>query len=331
MSMNDFEYALVQTGDASAGGIAIATVNVTPIHNKEANLEKYVSFIRKAGELGANLIVFPEQALQGYLWETEHTLTLSPEVFQYHYQNAETIPGEATAILRQYAKQYDLYIVMGLTEVSPTYAGGTGALFNSTALIGPGGVIGVYRKVHQPGAELHIYRAGNALDVYDTPLGRIGMLICYDVAFSETCLIYAIKGTDILVFSTAWTYSGPLTVNGITVEDYQGYLYDTFVKCRAAENQIWFVASDCAGRDCKMPWHFYGHSRIINPSGIVIAEIADEEGMAIAHGLKIKEEILAARTSYFAGLNILADRVPELYGAISDPNLIYPPDRQIDP
>jgi predicted amidohydrolase len=330
VSISQFPYTVVQHGEQSPEGLSIAVANVTPVRDKAINLAKYQCFIRHASELGASLIVFPEQALQGYLWARDPGLTLDSEVFEYHYQHAETMTGPALSAIAQSCREKDIHVAIGFTEAMPVYGGGIAGLFNSMALIGPTGAVGVYRKVHQPGAELHIYRAGRSFPVYQTPFGRVGMLVCYDIAFPEAALSYAIRGADIIVFGTAWTYSGPLAASGANVQDYQGDLYDTFVKSRAAENQLWLVAADCAGRDDLMPWHYYGHSRVINPGGIVVAEIGDDEGLLVVHGLRIRDEILAARTRYFGGLNIIADRVPDAYSAVTDTSWMYPDYRTDD-
>jgi predicted amidohydrolase len=108
-------------------------------------------------------------------------------------------------------------------------------------------------------------------------------------------------------------------MNGVKLtEEYSGYTYDIFEKCRAMENQVWFVSADHVGVDPKGCFDFYGHSRIIHPSGVPVIELGKEEGMAIAHGLDIKGEVLKARTRWFFGLNLLADRSPELYREIAD-------------
>jgi len=129
----------------------------------------------------------------------------------------------------------------------------------------------------------------------------------------------AARGADLLVMPTAYPKSGPLTMNGtVRAEEYSGYTYDIFEKCRAMENQVWFVSADHVGVDPKGCFDFYGHSRIIHPSGVPVIELGKEEGMAIAHGLDIKGEVLKARTKWFFGLNLLADRSPELYREIAD-------------
>lgn len=323
--MNHDGYQVIEAGERGRGGVTIATVNMHSVYDKEANRTKYLEFIEMAAARGVGLLVFPELSLQGYLYQLTPDWTLPAEELEYQYANAEPVPGETTKILTEYAGKYNLHVVFGMAEKNERYGGGTGCIFNSAVLLSPSGVIGVYRKVHIPAGEQHAFRAGDAFPVYETPLGRIGMQICYDKCFPEPSRVYSIKGADLLVMPTAYPKSGPLTMNGeVLTDEYSGYTYDIFEKCRAMENQVWFVSSDHVGMDPKGCLDFFGHSRVIHPSGIPVVEIGKEEGMAVAYGLDIKGEVLKARTKWFFGLNLLADRIPELYREIADKEAITP-------
>lgn len=303
---------VIEVGDPGAPGVCIATITFRAEHNKAHNLAKMKGQIEIAASKGARLVVFPEQSLQGYI-SGECQAALPPEQFQYQYENAETIPGQVTDSLTALAKKYNLCIIVGMTERSDQYAGGTGALFNSTVLIGAEGVIGTYRKVHLPGNEDHIYVRGPVFSVHDTPVGKIGMNICYDKAFPETGRELMIKGADIIVHPTAWPNSGPLTVNGVTEKEYSGYFSELMEKHTAAANQVWFISSNQFGMDAKTGNDYFGNSRIIHPSGIVIASSGEKEAIVIAHGLDIRGEILKQRTVNLFGLNLPKDRVPSAY------------------
>lgn len=316
---------IVEVGSPSAPGVTLAAANFNAAWDKTKNLEKMKKFIEIAAKKGVNLLVFPEQILQGYVYMARPSFTVEHELFQYHMANAETIPGPATDAISELAAKYNMYISFGMTEKAGNYGGGKAVMFNSIALVGPQGVIGIYRKVHQPGTEYHLFVKGSAFNVYETALGKVGMEICYDKVFPETTRTYAIKGADIILHSTAWPMSGPLTVNGVTEKEYAGYMCSMFDKVRAAENQIWYIAADNVGKDPKAGWEFWGHSRIINPSGIVIAEIGHEEGLVIAHGLDISGEIVKARTQYFFGLDLLFDRAPWMYKELANEEAMYPP------
>ena len=325
MKENPTEFKIIEVGDKSIPGVTLATANFNAIWNKGKNLEKIKTMIKIAGKKGVNLLVFPEMILQAYMYETIPTMTVEPELFQYQMENAETIPGPATDAITELAAKYNMYIVFGMTEKAEEYGGGKCVMFNSSALVGPQGVMGIFRKVHQPAIEPVLFVKGNAFNVYDTTLGKIGLSICYDKCFPETARIYAIKGADIICHSSAWPMTGPLTVSGVTEKEYAGYFCGILERVRAFENGIWYITANNTGQDPKAGWEFWGHSRIINPSGIVIAEIGHEEGLVIAHGLDIGGEIVKMRTQYFFGLNPLADREVHMYRELTNEEAMYPP------
>lgn len=323
MKTSQEEIAIIEVGAPGSPGVAIATTSFHTEYNKEKNLAKMKRWIEKAAGKGAQLVVFPEQCLQGYIcFPPQDPMPL--EQFQYQYENAETVPGPATDELTVLAKKHNLYIVIGMTERNSQYAGGIGALFNSMVLIGSEGVTGIYRKVHLPGNEHHVYVGGSGFHVYDTTVGRIGMNICHDKSFPETGRELMIKGTDIIVHSAAWPKSGPLTVYGVTEKEYSGYMSELMERHTAAANQVWFVSSNNFGADVKTNADFIGYSRIIHPSGIVIANSGEKEAIVVAHGLDIRGEIFKQRTEYCLSLNLPRDRVPSAYLDISK-DLRYPP------
>lgn len=288
------------------GTVTIATTAMNVSHDKQKNLEKYFRFIDEAASRGADLIVFPEQSLQGYL----HNLgQLKMETLEYQHANAEVVPdGESTQALIRKAKEKDMYIIWGMTERDKDRYD---VLYNSAVLVGPEGFVGVYRKVHQPLDEVHVYYPGDKWPVYDTRLGRIGMLICYDKCFPESTRELALKGAEILVMCTAW----PLTYVGADYRtDHLKYLYDLFDRVRAAENQCFFVSSNHVGVSGEH--EFFGHSRIVGPNGRDIVEIGYEEGIAVAT-VDVRAEIVKARTRDFLGLCTLKDRKPQTYVTVS--------------
>ncbi len=322
MGKSTNDVPVIEVGKSGSPGITIATTSFHAEHDKIKNLAKIKTCIEVAADKGARLIVFPEQCLQGYI-SLLPTGPMPLSEFQYQYGNAETIPGPATDEVTVLAKKYSIYVILGLTERNASYAGGTGALFNSMVLVGPQGVIGIYRKVHLPLNEQHIYVAGTAFNVYDTDIGRIGMHICHDKSFPESSRVLMIKGADIIVHSTAWPKGGPLTVCGTTQEEYSGYISETMERHSAAANEVWFVSSNNFGLDDNTGDDYFGHSRVIHPTGIVIADSGEREAIVVVHGLDIKGEIFRRRTEYFNTVNLSRDRQPSLYSEISE-DMRYP-------
>ncbi len=267
----------------------LATVSMQVTFDKKQNLARYLYYMDRAAHIGAELLVFPEQSLQGYL---HNAAQLRMDFLAYQHAQAETVPdGPSTQLLIREAQQRNLYLVWGMTEVDPDE--GPDVLYNTAVLVGPEGYIGKYRKVHQPLDELHIYWPGNEWPIFETKLGRIGLLICYDKQFPEATRELALRGAHLLVMPTAWA----LTVAGgdpNPEKDYQTYLYDLFDFTRAAENQLWFISSNQYGQ--AGDHDYLGRSRIVAPTGFPVAQVLYEEGMASA-SVDIMGGIVRGRTT----------------------------------
>jgi nitrilase len=155
--------------------------------DREASVDKAVSLIREAARHGASLVTFPEAWIPGYPFAGWLALpggrAIKPDVLRRclarHHHNAVTIPSEATEALGRAAQETGVHVVIGITEREREYSGGT--LYNTLLFIGPdGGVIGKHRKLVPTCGERVIWGGGDGstLEVFDTPLGRLGGLIC---------------------------------------------------------------------------------------------------------------------------------------------------------
>lgn len=186
-----------------------------------------------------------------------------------------------------------------------------GVVFNSTVLAGPGGIIGTYRKVHVGISEQVIWSRGQDWPVYDTPLGRIGMLICYDQAWPESCRELTLRGAELLVMSTAWSLrpDAASADDALTVEHYL-----LFGKARAVENQRWFISSNFTGPLGGLT--FFGHSQVIDPLGRPVAATGGkpEQSMVLAD-IDVRGGIEAAQARS-RGPRLWRDRRPETYTSI---------------
>lgn len=286
--------------------VKIATVCMHCPFDKEKNMATYFSYIEKAANEGANLIVFPEQSYQGYL----ETITQMPYAnADYQYEHAEIIPGGTcvNAMIEQ-AQKYNMYIIWGMTEHEPTEPY---KLYNTTVLVGPEGYVGKYRKVHLPYQELHIFAPGHDFPVFNTTIGKIGMLICYDKQFPESARELALGGAEILVMPTAWPFEG--TTDDVfehPEDDLMVKLYKVYDTCRAIENQCIFVSSDQAGTVGDI--RYCGYSTITDGFGRVRACTGVGEGIAYAD-FDLKKEIIEYRNVEVVGINMLGNRHPEAY------------------
>lgn len=281
-------------------------------YNKEVNLSKYLYYMKKAASEGADLIVFPEQSLQGYLTDVAAmNMTGSEENdFRYQYENAETLPdGPSIKKIEEAAAEYGLYTVFGMTERDQEL---DYKLYNTAVLIGPQGYIGSYRKVHQPDDECHIYYSGTEFKVFHTGIGNIGLLICYDKWFPESTRELAVQGADLLIMPTATCFSEPEKEDFST--DYAYYTFDMMDKIRALENQTFFISSNQVGLCGKSL--YFGNSSIVTPKGYIGATTGYQEGICF-YETDLHREIYEAKYA-FAGMSFLKDRRPSAYNHISE-------------
>ena len=292
--------------------IKMATTAINCVFDKKKNLEKYFKFIDEASANGANLVVFAEQSLQGYLTSL---VKMESSDFMYQYKNSEIAgEGECFKAIMKKAKEKNIYVIFGYTEKDPEK---DWVLYNSMALVGPEGLIGNYRKVHQPFDELHIYTPGTEFKVFETAIGKIGMLICYDKTFPESARTLALKGADIVVMSTAWGYNDfdtkPEDIGG----DRAFYVYDLYDRVRAVENNVYFISANQVG--ITGLGNYFGNSNIVNPRGEIVATTVTKEGIVYYETESIKEDRYEAMHYGFFGLNMLKDRRPIAYSKICEP------------
>jgi len=168
------------------------TVKVAVVHFKPAlgdvlgNLGSISLLAEEAGKNGAKLIVFPEMATSGYSFFSRSDIRKA----------AETIPGNTTKNLAVIAKKYGLFLEVGL----PEYEAATNRFYNSAVLIGPSGdIIGKYRKRSHLLESAWASIGEGLIETFQTPYGRLSMVICADLSSSELSRLAALAGTDILL------------------------------------------------------------------------------------------------------------------------------------
>jgi predicted amidohydrolase len=240
---------------------------MTAIKDKQVNLQKFFYYIKEASAKGAHLIVFPEVALQQNPGWGRSWYEPTQEELDYVRSSAETIPGSSTEKLVDKAKELNIYVIFGMTETSLK----DDSLYNTSVFLGPIGVIGKYRKINlwesSGGGNEHLsWQRGNELGIFDSPFGRIGLIICFDMTRNLGTAL-ANKGADLLVTVSAW----PI---------YAGSYYESYTKLNALKAKRWHIVSNQVGS----VGHTmdYGHSRIIDPKGNIIADTGKQEGIAIA-------------------------------------------------
>jgi predicted amidohydrolase len=180
-------------GMVQAAEVKVASVS---FHSKDQayNIPKIAEISATAAKNGAKLIVFPELASTGFLYPS----------FADAKPNMDTFPGKATDAFGRVAQQYNTYIAWGYIELDPN----TGVAYNSAAIVGPNGFKGNYRKHQLAVGDDNLWRApGNlGFPVFDTPIGRIALLICYDDTQLQSLLLPALRNADIIAYPTSSVY-----------------------------------------------------------------------------------------------------------------------------
>jgi predicted amidohydrolase len=266
----------------------VAVAQIDPLlGEKERNLATCVERMEEAAAAGAQLVVLPECAVPGYMFES------GDEAMPH----AEEIPGPTTEALERECRRLGVHVVCGLIERDGD------ALRNAAVLVGPDGFIGSYRKTHLPflGVDRFVV-PGDSLPVFDTPLGRIGIEICYDLRFPEVTRTLALQGADIVAHPTNFPMAAKVQTELITV-------------ARAAENRIYLLTANRCGKE---RWaEFCGRSQIVDPFGVRLAE-TDERTETLLVG-DVDVEKARDKDYVIPGeyeLYLFGHRRPELYGAL---------------
>jgi predicted amidohydrolase len=269
------------------GPIRVATSAFEGTLDPDENLRRLLAGVDEAAGLGAQLVVFPECALQGYPTPARRE---APHGLLATWADAEDVlSGPRTTALRDRAIERGIHVVYGLTE--RTRVGGV--VYNTAVLTGPDGHIGAYRKVHLGNHEQRVWRRGDAWPVFETAIGNIGMLICIDKAWPESTRELVLGGADILVMPTAWGFDAPGTG---PADDAWADIYLHFDRVRAMENTRWFIGSNFAG---SLDGDAYpGFSQIIDPVGRVLATTGTTPGFAVAD-IDVRGGIEAAQAMWF--------------------------------
>ncbi|MFC7571630.1 carbon-nitrogen hydrolase family protein [Klenkia terrae] len=178
--------------------------------------------------------------------------------------------------------------------------------YNTAVAVTGDGVLGVHRKVHQPLGESNSYAAGDGFRAFETPVGRIGMMICYDKAFPEAARTLAVDGAEVVVCMSAWPGSRTGAAADLA-EDRWTRRFDLFDQARALENQIVWVSANQSGTFGAL--RFVCSAKVVGPGGDVLATTGVAPGTAVAT-VDVGEVLAGARRS----MGHLRDRRPETYG-----------------
>jgi N-carbamoylputrescine amidase len=254
----------------------------------EADFTRIEKLVAAARERGVRLLALPEAALGGYLATLDGSAGPPP-----------ALAPDGPEIRRLAAIAGDLVITAGYCE------DGGDVRYNSVACVSGDGLLGHHRKVHQPLHEDSSYRAGEEFTAFDTPVGRLGMMICYDKAFPESARALALDGAQIVVCVSAWPGSRTNPAPDLA-QDRWTRRFDLFDQARALENQIVWLSANQSGEFGSL--RFVASAKVVAPGGEILAGTGVAAGMAVA-GLDVPRALEEARRS----MGHLRDRRPHAY------------------
>ncbi|MHC8405926.1 nitrilase family protein [Pseudomonas sp. TMB3-21] len=264
--------------------VRVAVVQFDPqvgMQNRDANVRQSLDLAREAALGGANLIVLPELSSSGYFFKNR----------QDAFDHAEGVPdGTSVRAWMNFAREHQVYLVAGLTERDGMQ------LFNTGVLVGPDGFIGKYRKAHLWNLEKLWFTPGDlGFPVFDTPIGRIGLLICWDIWFPEVPRILSQQGADIICSLNNWVWTPP------PLFDEAGKCMASYLTMTAAHvNNVFIAAASRIGEERGA--RYLGCSLIAGTNGWPIGAVASAD----------QQEIL------FADIDLTSSRSAPIWNSLND-------------
>ncbi len=246
---------------AHGAAIVAAAIQTEPVLGDVAgNLAHQRTAIEEAAAGAARLVVLPECSTTGYCFESVDEAAAVAE-------DVEGGDGPALTTWRELAAAHDLHVAAGIVERAGD------RLYNAAVLVGPDGLVGHYRKTHLWGIEHDLYTPGDlGFGVFDTPIGRIGIQICYDGWFPEVVRVEALQGADVVCVPANWV---PVPTQDPAVPAMANMLCMT----SAHTNLVYVVAASRVGVERGQP--FIGRSIIVDHSGAPLAGPASATDPAI--------------------------------------------------
>lgn len=258
----------------------------------DAMLKKHIPYIEEAGKKGVQILC---------LQEIFNTPYFCPSQDPKWYATAETVPGPTTEIMQQYAKKYNMVIVVPLYEKEQE-----GVLYNTAAVIDADGTyLGKYRKNHIPQTsgfwEKYYFKPGNlGYPVFDTRYAKVGVYICYDRHFPDGARALGLNGAEIV-------YNPSATVAGLSQ-----YLWKLEQPAHAAANGYFMGCINRVGTE--KPWNlgkFYGTSYFVDPRGQIFAQASEDNDELLIADFDL-HKINEVRNTW----QFFRDRRPETYGRL---------------
>ena len=263
--------------------------------SKQEAVDKHIKMIADAAGQGAQVVG---------LQEIFHGPYFCAEQDAKWYDTAEPESGPTVSRMREVAREHGIVLIVPWYEEEQP-----GVYYNTACVIEKDGtILGKYRKTHIPHVgpcfwEKFYFKPGNlGYPVWDTSVGRIGLIICYDRHFPEVARELGLKGAE-LVFNPS-----------ATVESLSKYLWELEQPAHAVANGFWIAASNRVGVEAPLNnSKFYGSSYFCSPRGKIIAQASDSEDEVLVADLDL-DEIREVRNTW----QFFRDRRPETYSELAE-------------
>ncbi|HEU5461212.1 MAG TPA: carbon-nitrogen hydrolase family protein [Nitrososphaeraceae archaeon] len=267
-----------------------AIVQMKSSINKQDNLRESLKYIKEAADKHADYIFFPEFQM---------AFSPSTQTLDELYNTAELLANSKfIKRLCQYSKKYKIGLVGTFFERNP-YNADKKVFDTAFSTDKNGKIVSIYRKLHLYDAfgfkeSLKFSKGDKIPKPITTTIGKMGLMICYDIRFPELSRILTINGSDIIIIPSGW-------VQGIMKEEH----WITMLKARAMENGVYVIAPNQVGNI------FCGRSMVVDPLGSILSDLGDKRGVEIVEIQR--ERIDEVRKT----LPLLKNRRTDIYNLIS--------------
>ncbi|KAJ9586068.1 hypothetical protein L9F63_020265 [Diploptera punctata] len=243
----------------------VAVCQMTARNDKQSNINVCSELVKTAKEMKAQMVFLPESC--DFIGESKAETVAS----------AEPLDGEMVQKFRHMAKENGVWLSLGgiLEKVTDDKVHISHVVINNE-----GDVVSVYRKLHLfdvdiPEKNIRIMESDYALEgeeivpPVDTPVGKLGLAICYDMRFPELSLTLTKAGAEVLAYPAAFTFATGAAH------------WEVLLRARAIETQCYVIAAAQTGSHNKKR-SSWGHSMVVNPWGAIVAQCSEGKGVAVA-------------------------------------------------
>lgn len=242
----------------------------------ERALLKVAGVVDDARAQGVDLLVLPYGTLGGYIGDLRRP---DPDALP------PSLTLDGPELRRVAALAGAMTVCLGFTEEAGDRQ------YESAVCLNGDGLLGHHRKVHQPAGESLAFAAGSSFRAFDTPVGRMGLMIDYDKTFPEAARSLALDGAEVVACLSAWPASVTDRASRMT-QDRQSRLFDLYDSARAAENQVIWVSANQTGVMGGL--RFLGQAKVVGPGGDVLARTWSKGGLAVAE-VDVEHEVARSR------------------------------------